>query len=187
MEEQTLAPTLLLAMPQMTDPNFHRAVVLLCRHGDEGALGFVVNRPIDVDLADLLEFDEPIDDNMDLTAWQGGPVKVERGWLVWRGEPSDDDILQVCDGIYMSSSQAHLHSLIVGDPSVCRADRSRLLLGYAGWGPGQLDEELLASAWLNIPVDPELVFETPADEVWERAIRTLGVEPNSIAPGPGIH
>lgn len=185
-------PTLLLAMPQMADPNFNRSVVLLCRHDEEGALGFVVNRPMDIDVADLLEGDFPIPGSPSLTAWQGGPVSPERGWLICRELPNQseedpEEFLEVCRGIYMSSSQTHLRNVLEQDPEESGPHHSRLLLGYAGWGPGQLDAELIASAWLQIPVDENLIFETEATEVWDKGIRSLGVDPLSIAPGPGLH
>lgn len=187
MDEQGMAPTLLVAMPQLIDPNFSRAVVLLCQHSDDGALGFIVNRPIDVDLSEILEFEDAVPGSIDLTAWQGGPVSPGRGWLICRGSESGGDVLEVCEGIYMSSSQAHLREVVTGGPETCQIERSRLLLGYAGWGPGQLDQEMLASGWLTVPVTPDLVFDTPAEALWDTAIRTLGVEPGAISPGPGIH
>jgi putative transcriptional regulator len=181
-----IAPNLLLAMPQLEDPNFNRSVVLLCRHSEDGALGFIVNRPMPVSVRDLLA-DEAVVSNSPLTVWEGGPVGQERGWLLCREAPKDGEGLTVCDGIYMSSSQAHLRDVLGGDPRQCEPDRCRLLLGYAGWGPGQLDSELHASAWLLIPVDQELIFSAPPEDLWERAIRSLGVDPTSIAPAPGIH
>ena len=192
MEEMGTGPTLLLAMPQMTDPNFNRSVVLLCRHDEEGALGFVLNRPMDIEVADLLEGDFAISGSPSLTAWQGGPVSPERGWLICRelptrSEEDPEDFLEVCRGIYMSSSQTHLRTVLELDPEEGGPHRSRLLLGYAGWGPGQLEAELIASAWLQIPVDENLIFETEATEVWDKGIRSLGVDPLSIAPGPGLH
>jgi len=192
MEEMGTGPTLLLAMPQMTDPNFNRSVVLLCRHDEEGALGFVLNRPMDIDVADLLEGDFPVLSSPSLTAWQGGPVSPERGWLICRERPNQseedpEEFLEVCRGIYMSSSQTHLRNVLEQDPEEGGPQHSRLLLGYAGWGPGQLDAELIASAWLQIPVDENLIFETEATEVWDKGIRSLGVDPLSIAPGPGLH
>ncbi|MBM4266025.1 MAG: YqgE/AlgH family protein [Deltaproteobacteria bacterium] len=185
--EEGIAPTLLLAMPQLDDPNFHRSVVLLCRHGDEGALGFIVNRPLDVPVKELLVLEGKEDLQVPLTVWEGGPVSQERGWLLCRDQPAEGDTLTVCDGIFMSSSQTHLKSVLGGDPRSCAPDRARLLLGYAGWGPGQLNAELTASAWLMVPVDEELIFHTPHDKVWEAAIRSLGVEPSAIAPAPGVH
>lgn len=182
-----LTPGLLLAMPQLEDPNFQRSVVLLCRHGEDGALGFIVNRPLEIPAGELLELDSEEAIDLPLTVWEGGPVNQERGWLLCRDEPTEGETLNVCEGIFMSSSQAHLKSVLDGDPRHCEPDRSRLLLGYAGWGPGQLDNELAASAWLTVPVDMELIFHTPSEQLWERAIRTLGVEPSAISPGPGIH
>ncbi|HAC81830.1 MAG: YqgE/AlgH family protein [Candidatus Binatia bacterium] len=192
MEEMETGPTLLLAMPQMTDPNFNRSVILLCRHDDEGALGFVINRPMRIDVAELLEGDFTLPEKVLLTAWEGGPVSPERGWLICREAPllaesDEEEFLEVCQGIYMSSSQAHLRNILSRESSDGDVDRSRLLLGYAGWGPGQLEAELIASAWLQIPVDNTLIFETEADEVWDKGIRSLGVDPLSIAPGPGLH
>jgi putative transcriptional regulator len=87
----------------------------------------------------------------------------------------------------MSSSQAHLRNVLSADSSESGSDRSRLLLGYAGWGPGQLEAELISSAWLQIPVNDDLIFETDAADVWDKGIRSLGVDPLSIAPGPGLH
>ena len=187
MSQSGLAPSLLLAMPQLLDPNFNRSVVLLCSHSEEGALGFIVNRPVGTTESKLLYFDPPVQARAPLTLWQGGPVSQERGWLLCRDLPEDDDRLEVSDGIYMSSSQGLLRRLLEGDPRECEPDRSRLLLGYAGWGPGQLDSELTESAWLTAPLDLTLIFSTPAEEIWERAIRGLGIEPSAISPAPGIH
>ena len=187
MPDEGLAPSLLLAMPQLDDPNFNRAVVLLCRHNDEGALGFIVNRPVHVTAKELLALDPPLTTDTPLSVWEGGPVSQERGWLLFREEPADGGNLEVCSGLYMSSSPTVLRRILDGDPRDCQPDRSRLFLGYSGWGPAQLDQELAAAAWLNAPLDLEMVFTTPADELWERAIRSLGVEPTAIAPAPGIH
>lgn len=187
MPAEGFAPTLLIAMPQLVDSNFARSVVLLCKHGEEGALGFIVNRPVDTTAGELLALDPPPAPSHALTVWEGGPVSPERGWLLCRSVPRDGEGFEVCDGIYMSSSQAALKQILAGDPRDCEADRSRLLLGYAGWGPGQLDAEMTASAWLNIPVDVGLVFDTPAPELWQSALRTLGVDPIALAPAPGIH
>lgn len=188
MPAEGLAPSLLLAMPQLVDPNFNRSVVLLCKHNEEGALGFVVNRPVDTTASELLALDPAPESGRALTVWEGGPVSPERGWLLCRKPLSDpDSSLEICDGLHMSSSQALLRQILEGDSRECEPDRSRLLLGYAGWGPGQLDQEITASAWLIIPIDLDLVFETPPDELWHTAFRTLGVDPVTIAPASGVH
>jgi putative transcriptional regulator len=186
MADEGFAPTLLIAMPQLADPNFARTVVLLCKHSEEGALGFIVNRPVDTTASELLSLDPAPVSGSTLTVWEGGPVSTERGWLLCRNGREDDGFA-VSDGIYMSSSQAVLKQILAGDPRECEPDRSRLVLGYAGWGPGQLDAELTASAWLNIPVDAALVFDTAAESLWDSALRTLGVDPVALAPAPGVH
>ena len=187
MSDETFAPTLLLAMPQLEDANFSRAVVLLCKYSDEGALGFIVNRPIETMASKLVVVEPPLGADSNLTLWEGGPVSQERGWLLCRMPPESGEGLTICEGLYMSSSQSLLRQILEGDPRDSEPDRSRLLLGYSGWGPGQLDRELAASAWLTVPLDVDLVFETPADRLWETAIRTLGVDPAAIAPAPGVH
>jgi putative transcriptional regulator len=187
MPDEGLAPSLLLAMPQLDDPNFNRAVVLLCRHNDEGALGFIVNRPVHVSAKELLALDPPLATETPLTVWEGGPVSQERGWLLCREGTPDSGTLEVCPGLVMSSSPTVLRRVLDGDQRDCEPDRSRLFLGYSGWGPGQLDQELASAAWLNAPLDLDMVFTTPPDDLWERAIRSLGVEPTAIAAAPGIH
>lgn len=187
MPDEGLAPSLLLAMPQLDDPNFNRAVVLLCRHNEEGALGFIVNRPVHITAKELLALDPPLETDTPLSVWEGGPVSQERGWLLCRQLAAGTGNLEVCDGLVMSNSPTVLRRILEGDPRNCEPDRSRLFLGYSGWGPGQLDNELATSSWLNAPLDLDMVFATPAEELWERAIRSLGVEPSAIAAAPGIH
>ena len=182
-----LAPTLLVAMPQMLDPNFERAVVLLCKHDEEGALGFIVNRPSEMTTAELLSFEPPLADDRALTIWEGGPVSQERGWLITRVEPEGESI-PICEGVWLSSSQAHLRQVLEDEQADLGPESSRLLLGYAGWGPGQLDQELLDSTWLTAPVDPMTLFHGPPETLWERVIRGIGVDPFQITAAPGsIH
>jgi len=183
----SLAPTLLLAMPQLLDPNFHRSVVLLCDHGPDGALGFVVNRPTDVRAAEAVSLDPPPRGDSGLVLWNGGPVDPHRGFLLL-GEPphDDDDSEEITDGFHLTASLDVLRRLIETTPAALTTTRCRLLLGYAGWGPGQLDVELAQSAWLTAPVQPELVFDTSPDAMWERAIRSLGIEPMALAAAPGV-
>ncbi len=186
MDTAGLAPTLLLAMPQLRDPNFTRTVVLLCEHGSEGALGFVVNRPTDVRAANAVAMDPPPRGDSGMLLWMGGPVEPERGFLLLGTDPGVEDSERVCEGVHLTASVDVLRQLIEADPAEPERRRSRLLLGYAGWGPGQLDRELAESAWLTAPPDSHLVFDTPADQMWERAIRSLGVEPLALQLGPGI-
>jgi putative transcriptional regulator len=178
----SLAPTLLLSMPQLVDPNFARAVVLLCEHTPEGAFGLVVNRPSGTDAFDAVELVPPPSRNSGLSLWVGGPVEPQRGWILLGEEPADLGALRVVDGVYLSTSPDLLRHLIETG-----AGRTRVLTGYAGWGPGQLDDELAASAWLTSDVEPDLIFDTPPDRMWEEAIRRLGADPALLQVGHGVH
>jgi putative transcriptional regulator len=182
----SFAPTLLLAMPQLRDPNFSRSVVLLCEHGAEGAIGFVVNRPTDVRAAESVALDPPARGDSGLLLWTGGPVEPQRGFLLLGDDPGVGESEQITDGFHLTASVEVLRKFLETGPDELARQRCRLLLGYAGWAPGQLDSEIAASAWLTAPPDPALVFETPPDEMWERAIRGLGVDPMALQLGPGI-
>ena len=184
--ESSLAPTLLVAMPQLRDPNFARTVVLLCEHGPRGAMGFVVNRPTETRAAEAVSMDPPLTGDSGMRLWAGGPVEQHRGFLLLGADPGSGDSERITDGFHLTASLAVLRRLLEATPERIERTRARLLLGYAGWGPGQLDSELAESAWLTAPVDPGLVFETPADEMWAATIRSLGVDPMSLAIGPGI-
>src|SRR5262245_55495020 len=186
MGDGNLTPSLLLAMPQLRDPNFTRSVVLLCEHGPDCALGFVVNRPTDVHAAQAVALDPPPVRDSGLRLWTGGPVETSRGFLLLGEDPDVEQSQRVGDGFYITSSMEVLRPLLEAHPLELPQRRCRLLLGYAGWGPGQLDQELAASAWLTAPADPDLVFGTPADEMWETAIRGLGVDPLALQPAPGV-
>jgi putative transcriptional regulator len=182
-ESFSLAPALLLSMPQMHDPNFQQTVVLLCQHSTEGAFGLVLNRPVTttarVIAADRL--DEATEHELEV--WIGGPVEPERSWILLHDEDADDDAVRVCDGVFLSTSGGVLQRIIEHSADA----RTRLIAGYAGWGPGQLDAELTASAWLSMDVQVDLVFDTPAENMWETAIRRLGATPGGLQTGEGVH
>ena len=184
--EGSLAPTLLLAMPQLMDPNFTRTVILLCEHGPSGALGFVLNRPTATRASEAVDLEPPLRRDSGVTLWTGGPVEPQRGFLLLGEEPGAGECQRVADGFHLTASLDVLRRLLEAEPAAVAGEHCRLLLGYAGWGPGQLDSELAASAWLTAPADPLLAFETPAEEMWERAIRGLGVEPMSLSIGSGV-
>jgi putative transcriptional regulator len=178
----SLAPTLLLSMPQMLDPNFARTVVLLCEHGPEGAFGLVINRPSDTSAADAVQLVPPPARDSGAPLWMGGPVEPQRGWILLADAPEAAEAVEVADGVFLSTSLDVLRRIVEdGLP------RTRILTGYAGWGPGQLDDELAASAWLTSEIAPALVFDTPANEMWETAIRSLGADPGLLQMGHGVH
>jgi putative transcriptional regulator len=170
-------------MPQLADPNFNRAVVLLCDHGPDGAFGLIVNRPTDTPAIDAVRFEPPLLSTSPLHLWEGGPVEPQRGWILMSERPDHSDVVEVHDGVYLSTSPMVLRGILEMDPP----PRARVLTGYAGWGPGQLDAELSDSAWLISEVDVNLLFEITPDQMWETAIRRLGADPFSLQMGHGVH
>jgi putative transcriptional regulator len=192
MMETRLAPGLLLAMPQLVDPNFTRAVVLMVEHNDQGSFGLRVNQPIEVTAEELLE-SMGIDWNgdPDMLVWSGGPVQPNSGWILHdpddltpaSAEPmSSEGTVLICPGVALSSSPDALRELASVPP-----DNLRLILGYSGWGPGQLASEMARGSWLHADADAELIFATPSEEMWEKALRSLGIDPEAIIQGFGIH
>jgi putative transcriptional regulator len=181
----SLAPALLLSMPQLTDPNFTRTVVLLCKHSGEGAFGLVVNRPLVTTGRIVVNLDPPVSPEHDLQVWVGGPVEPQRSWILVGDEPGEHDArgVTIGDALYLSTSPNLLRRLLEPSPP----PRARLMVGYSGWAPGQLEAELHASAWLISDVDRDLIFNTPAERMWEAAIRRLGADPATLQTSRGVH
>ena len=176
-------PTLLLSMPQMQDPNFARTVVLLCDFLAEGAFGLVLNRPTDLPASEMVRLEPPVMRGNGLPLFIGGPVQPERGWILVGDPPDEPDFRTVIDGLYLSTSPQLLRRVLEARPE----PRARVVAGYAGWGPGQLDEELAQSAWLMADVQLDLVFDVDATVMWETAIRRLGADPSLLQTSPGVH
>ena len=178
------APVLLLSMPQMADPNFARTVVLLCDYTDRGAFGLVVNRPMTEPAWTLIKTDPAVRVNPDLHLWIGGPVDMQQTWVLM-SEPHgpDEEQREISPGVLLSVSQELTLKMLQSPPS----SKARVLVGYAGWGPGQLDRELAASGWLMLDVDAQLIFGVPPERMWETAIRRLGADPAGLQMSPGVH
>ena len=179
----TLAPALLLSMPQLMDPNFRRAVVLLCEYSDDGAWGLILNRPTGKTAASVVQFTPSLKGDSGIEIWMGGPVEPQRGALLLPEEPLGEDAFEVSPGVYVSASADLLRKLIEGPPVA----NARLLMGYAGWGAQQLDQELTESSWLISDVAPAIIFDTKPAQMWEAAIRRLGVDPAALQTSSGIH
>jgi putative transcriptional regulator len=179
----TFHPTLLLSMPQLRDPNFAQTVVLLCDFLPEGAFGLVLNRPTDAAASEMVRLTPPVEFGNDLILSTGGPVEPERGWILTAEEPAEPDYRTIVDGLYLSTSPLLLRRVLEARP----APRALVLAGYAGWGPGQLDEELEQSAWLMSEVALDLIFDTDAGIMWETAIRRIGADPSALQMSHGIH
>ena len=186
MESANLAPGLLLAMPQLSDPNFSRAVVLMIEHSPAGSFGLVINHPSPIkasELLDSLQMDWRGEDSA--VVWAGGPVSPSTGWVlhepVGHAQPGQGTIA-ITSSISLSTSPDRLRAIANQPPR-----NIRLLLGYSGWGPGQLEQEMSRGAWLHASADPKLVFDTPADDMWESAMRSLGIAPASLFVSRGVN
>ena len=177
-EGDGIPPGLLVASPQMNDPFFSKTVVLLCRHEEGGAMGIVINRTTDLKLETVLE---DLTLNIPYTGenevmW-GGPVEPSRGTLVFRSGLADhtEEAIDISKEIRVSGSLDVLRKL---------ADRGEddwgLYLGYAGWGPGQLDREIQDGSWIVLPLDAGTVFQMPMDERYDRCLASLGVDSSMI-------
>jgi putative transcriptional regulator len=178
------APILLLSMPQMNDPNFAQTVVLLCEYTEKGAFGLVVNRRMDEPAWTMVKTDPPIKVNPDLRLWIGGPVEPQRTWvLMSESHGLEDEEAEICPGVLLSVSHQLTLQVLQSAPS----SAARVIIGYAGWGPGQLEHEIAASGWLTLDVDPTLIFNTPPEQMWEAAIRRLGADPAALQRSSGVH
>lgn len=185
LETTDLAPGLLLAMPQLNDPNFSRAVVLMIDHSEHGSFGLVINHPSPIKATELLDSLEMTWGGEDAAVvWSGGPVSPSTGWVLH--EPWATDVrggmIEVTSRIVLSTSPDQLRAIAAAPPP-----QIRLLLGYSGWGPGQLAEEMARGAWLHVAADPALVFETPPDAMWETAVRSLGINPETMFSSRGVN
>ena len=175
---------LLIAMPGMDDPQFSATVTLVCEHNAEGALGIVINRPTNLPLADLLE-------QLSLTARdreianaivvQGGPVATDRGFVLHNAGPDYESSVVVSDEIRLTFSRDVLDAMAASRGP----EKTLVALGYAGWGAGQLEEEMLANSWLSVPATPEIVFDLPFTDRWQRAARSLGIDMSQLSSDAG--
>jgi putative transcriptional regulator len=170
---------LLIAMPQMRDPRFTRSVIYMCAHNAKGAMGLVVNRALgSITFPDLLRQLNIETDSLkkEIRVHFGGPVESGRGFVLHSDDFQEAGTTKVVAGMAITATIDILKAIADGGgPHQCL-----LALGYAGWGPGQLDGELQANAWLSVPADAPLVFDADLDRKWERAMGKLGIDPRMI-------
>jgi len=189
------APCLLVAMPSMLDSNFSRTVMLLAEHNSEGAVGFVLNRPSTVPLKSMISV---IDRDVPpaIPAWYGGPVDTGTAIILHTRKPSEGDT-EVGHGIYLSTSGRVLDSLIDESEQTLKERAQgqlvhdilnpyRFLVGYAGWGAGQLDDEIRAGAWLLYPIDQDIIFNAPWNDMWATITQKMGIARAAAAAVPPI-
>jgi putative transcriptional regulator len=182
--ENSLNNQLLIAMPGMHDPNFHSTVTLICEHNDEGALGIVINRPLRLSLGGLFEqmsLDKPDMAAAKAPILSGGPVARERGFVLHNPGLTFKNSMSVSENIRLTLSRDILNALAAGKGP----EKSLIALGYAGWEPGQLETEMLANTWLNIPASPEIVFDIPFSDRWVYATNSLGIDISRLSSHAG--
>jgi len=182
--ETNLSNHFLIAMPTLQDANFYRTVAYICEHDDEGAMGIIINRPLDLELADILEQMEISPDTPNAIhqpIFSGGPVQPERGFVLHPTGQSWDATNQVTSDISITTSKDILHAIAAGTGP----EHSLVALGYAGWGAGQLEQELSENAWLSGPADAEIIFSHPPEQRWKAAAQLLGVDLNLISAQAG--
>jgi putative transcriptional regulator len=176
-----LAPGLLVAAPSLRCPFYHHTVVLLVDHDEDGALGFVVNRPTETPVTSLLAGLEIEDLNQEMpgAVWVGGPVAPETGWVLFdptSGDTEGVEAVHLGPRLAVGASRAFLERLALGQGP----ERYAVLLGYAGWGPGQLDDEIREGSWIWTDADPVLIFERAHPERWTAALASLGIDPARV-------
>ena len=180
-----LTGRLLVAMPGMDDPRFVQSVVLICDYSDKGAMGLILNKVAEdirmSDVLDQLEID-PTDDAKAMPVHFGGPVETGRGFVLHSGDyQSNLHTLAVPGGFGMTATLDILEEIARGEGP----RRARMMLGYAGWGPGQLESEIARNGWLIAEASPGLVFGTRANSQWSAALRTIGVDPVVLSSEAG--
>lgn len=182
-EFHSLKNHFLIAMPNLQDPNFVRSVTLLCEHNEEGAMGIVVNHPTEVSTSELLDHLEiKVDRNfIERPVLAGGPVQTDRGFVIHRGKGDWQSSLEVSEQITITTSQDILQAL----PRDSRLADAFVALGYAGWGPGQLEAELAENAWLSTPASADILFTTQVEERWSRAAALLGIDISHLSTETG--
>lgn len=183
-EPASLANHFLIAMPRLADPNFFHTVTYICEHTTEGALGIVINRPLEMRLGEILtHMDIPNTDPRaaDIPVHMGGPVQQERGFVLHTPLGDWEATLKVTDEIGITTSRDILTAIAEG-----RGPQQVLIaLGYAGWGGGQLEQEMADNAWLSGPANTQILFEIPEAQRWEAAAASLGVDLNLLSGDVG--
>ncbi len=185
---EELAPGIIIAMPHLLDPNFNRTVVLLLRSNEQGAIGLVLNREAPLPLDEFCRSQDVVyagPEGRKLNI--GGPVEQDHHLLVlhgdtplWEGESEDE--IELAKGVYLVTAMDGLKALAERG-----SDRMRCYVGYAGWGPGQLEWELSEGAWVPLTCEPRFVFDEPIDGIWEAALRRAGIDPISLVPGGALN
>ncbi|MBZ4203226.1 MAG: YqgE/AlgH family protein [Methylovulum sp.] len=174
----------IVAMPALADPVFSHTVTFLCQHTKDGALGIMINRPVDMTLGEIFtQMNIPIKSLIaaESPVFSGGPVHQERGFVLHSPSKRWQATMSVSDDIYLTTSRDILEAIAVGEGP----EHYLVALGYAGWGEGQLEKEMVANSWLTTPLGIEVIFETPIDQRWSAAAEQIGIDINKLTTPAG--
>lgn len=181
----TLENQFLVSTPSLNDPNFKKSVVLICKHNKEGAMGVVINRHTAQNTADIFDqLNIEISDNKNAAnpVFEGGPVQPELGLIIHNcNSKSWESTMEIGEDIKLTSSIDILKDLAVGEGP----DSFLMILGYSGWGPGQLENEIKENAWFTVPVDKRILFDSRIDRKWQRSAQILGIDANQFSSQVG--
>ncbi len=175
---------LLIAMPGLKDPNFERSVTYICHHNDAGAMGITINRTSDLAVASILDqlhikHDDQIWAHRNVMI--GGPIQQDRGFVLHNMGNDWNSSFPVSDEITLTTSKDILEAIAIDvDPA-----NTLLALGYSGWGPGQLEHEILENSWMSAPATPSIIFDCPVEHRWDMAAAMIGVDVNKLSPYSG--
>ena len=182
--ESYLTGQFLIAMPGMPDDRFQQTLIYVCAHGPEGAMGLVVNKPMEAisfpDLLEQLEITVP-PEGEGIEVLFGGPVETGRGFVLHSPDYVHDATMVVNGDVALTATVDVLKAIAGGDGP----RQSLLALGYAGWGPGQLDDEIKENGWLSVDADTELLFDTSVGSKWQGAMKKLGIDPLMLSDNAG--
>ncbi len=187
MSEESGQPTFhgqfLVSMPNLKDGVFDSSLVLICEHGTTGAMGFIVNKLTEFSVKEIFEqLDLDAADALDskVSVMTGGPVEPQRGFLL-SNHPITDDVVEILDGLYLASSPDVLPLAV----EALNQGNAIFILGYSGWSEGQLESEMAANTWINVPWDADVIFQVPTSDRQRAALAQLGIDPIQLSQGAG--
>ena len=184
MQQTNLTNQFLIAMPSLRDPNFERTVTYICAHNEEGAMGIVINKPLDIELSEIFEQMKLPLDNPEACSkkiFQGGPVHTNHGFILHDTSHQWESSITVSEDICVTTSRDILEAMAKGSGP----KKSLVALGYAGWAGGQLEQEILDNAWLSGPADRDIIFNTPSEQCWLLAADHMGVDIDKLSSDIG--
>jgi putative transcriptional regulator len=174
----------IIAMPNLADPNFSHTVAFLCQHNQDGALGIVINRPTDMKLGEIfkqMDIKVTAPATAQIPVFAGGPVQQDRGFVVHTSGGDWHATMAVSETISLTTSRDVLEAIAAGEGP----EQYLIALGYAGWGAGQLEKEIMDNSWLNTPYGKQVLFDTPVNLRWSAAAELIGIDINQLTAPAG--